>query len=46
MARYADKLARAGICAPGGAALCARDDAFFATGPDEATAFLTALADT
>ena len=43
IAGYADKLVRAGICAPGGSALCARDDAFFATGPNEATAFLTAL---
>jgi len=45
IARYADKLARAGICAPDAAAICARDDAFFTTGPDGATDFLTALAD-
>lgn len=45
IAAYADKLVRAGLCAPGEAALCARDDAFFTTGPNEATAFLTALAD-
>ncbi len=45
IAGYADKLVRAGICAPGQAAVCARDDVFFTTGPEEATAFLAALAD-
>lgn len=48
IARYAEKLVRAGLCAPGDAALCARDDAFFTHPADPAhpgVRFATALAE-
>jgi ribulose-5-phosphate 4-epimerase/fuculose-1-phosphate aldolase len=45
IARFAAKLVRAGICAPDGAVLCARDDAFFVHPGGPGAAFVTALAD-
>ncbi len=45
IAAYADKLARAGICAPDEAVLCARDDVFFVSpGHDPVASFVSRTA--
>jgi ribulose-5-phosphate 4-epimerase/fuculose-1-phosphate aldolase len=45
IARYARKLARAGICAPGEAVLCARDDVFFTSPDGPGAGFAVSLAE-
>ncbi|MFZ5813506.1 MAG: class II aldolase/adducin family protein [Thermodesulfobacteriota bacterium] len=45
IAAYAEKLVRAGICAPGEAVLCARDDVFFVSpGHDPVASFVSRTA--